>query len=184
MVVVKINRKRFSITLLLLMFLLVGCFGYTPIMKNVVYPCKYKDIVESAARKNNVDPMLIYSIMKAESKFDERAVSRTGAKGLMQIMDETAKWAYKQMEMDEKSDIYVPAVNINVGTWYIGKLLRDNGGNTVAALASYNAGGSNVNKWKDAAGTDNIKKEDIQFDETGKYVEKIMKYYEQYKKLY
>jgi len=183
-VVVKINRKRFSIVLLLLIFTLLFGFGYAPMMKNVFYPCKYKDIVEDAARKNNIDPRLIYSIMKAESKFDERAISHTGAKGLMQIMDETAKWAYKQIGMDENSDIYLPAVNINVGTWYIGKLLKDNGGNVVAALASYNAGGSNVEKWKNAAGTENIKKEDIQFDETGKYVDKIMKYYEQYKKLY
>ena len=181
---IRINRKRFLIACILAAVILAAIIGYRPALRQFVYPCKYQEIVERAAEEYEVDPLLVYSIIKAESSFREDATSSKGAKGLMQITDETARWAYGKMDFSQESNIYSPEVNIHVGTWYIAKLLKDNDHSLIAALASYNAGGSNVERWKDDAGTDQIEQEDIQFGETGKYVEKTLKYYKSYQNLY
>ena len=138
------------------------------------------------ADRYDVDENMIYSIIKAESGFDEEAVSHAGAKGLMQLTDSTAEWILGKLgiSLEKSEDIFAPNINIMLGTWYIAKLIEDNGGNITAALASYNAGGANVRKWKQHAGTDDIKPEDMEFKETEDYVNKTLEYYEIYNKLW
>ncbi|MBQ9097122.1 MAG: lytic transglycosylase domain-containing protein [Clostridia bacterium] len=153
-------------------------------MKNILYPTHYKNIVEIFATEYNVDKMLVFSVIKTESGFNTRAQSVKDAKGLMQITDETSKWAFEQIGIDKDADIFDPEINIQVGTWYLSKLIKDNSGDLVTALASYNAGSGNVQKWKDASGKDTIAFTDIEFKETENYVKKTLKYYDVYKKLY
>lgn len=153
-------------------------------IEKIIYPLKYSEYVETAASKYDVDKYLVYSIIKAESSFNEYARSHADAKGLMQVTDETAQWAAEQMNMQKDFNIYNPEININIGTWYISKLTKDNDGNLVLALASYNAGGSNVKKWLENSGDNEFDTENIEFKETKIYVEKTLKYYEKYKKLY
>lgn len=168
----------------LLMLVIFARYNYEPYMKTVVYPRHYMKTVEAAAKENGVESSLIYAIIKAESGFNEKAVSSRGAKGLMQIMDETGEWIFETRGQTGEFDIFDPETNINAGTWYIAKLLSDNDGDMVAALASYNAGGGNVSKWLEESGKSSLEIEHIPFEETEKYVEKTLKYYEQYKKLY
>ena len=180
--IVGINKRRFSFFILFIITVVAVTAGYKPVMKKFFYPKKYSDIVDKNAQKYGVDANLIYAVIKSESGFDETAVSHAGAKGLMQLTDETADWIMEQTKTT--GDIFSPETNIFLGTWYIARLLRDNDGNIITALASYNAGGTNVKKWQNEAGTENILPEDIPFEETENYVSKTIKYYKTYKKLW
>lgn len=176
-----LKRKKIIFVLAAVVIAFLLSRGY--IEKNYIYPLKYSEYVETAAEKYNVDKYLVYSIIKAESSFDEYARSRADAKGLMQITDDTAEWAAEQMNIRGDFNIYNPETNINIGTWYISRLMGDNDGNLILALASYNAGGGNVKKWIENS-DDGFDIEQIEFKETKEYVEKTLNYYEKYKELY
>ena len=182
--IVLVKKRRVFAIIAAIVLIIAIIYGYNPIMKNVLYPTHHRNIVEKFAAEYNVDEMLVYSVIKAESGFNPNAASGKNAKGLMQITDETALWAFEQIGIDTNSDIFDPEINIQVGTWYLSKLIKDNNGDLVTALASYNAGGGNVQKWKESAGKETINMTDIEFKETENYVNKTLKYYDVYKKLY
>ena len=178
--VILVNKKKVLAVAAMLIIVTIMAILYKPYLKKFEYPLYMKEQVFSSAERFGVDPYLIWSVMKAESKFKPDALSGKGAQGLMQITPETAEWAMEKMEID--GDIFDPDINIAVGSWYLSKLLSDYDGNLTAALAAYNAGGSNVNKWmyKDRG----LTLQDIQFEETHDYVYKTLIYYQNYKKLY
>lgn len=178
--IILVNKKRAVLAFLLIAAIVSALLLYKPYLKKFEYPLKYSEYVTASAEKFGVDEYLIYSVIKAESKFDESAKSHKAAQGLMQITPETATWAMDKMGIE--GDIFVPEINIAVGSWYLAKLILDHDGNLTAALAAYNAGSTNVNEWKNDAG--NLTLEDIQFEETRDYVYRTLKYYENYKKLY
>ena len=109
----------------------------------------YSSFVYVAARRYGVDPLLVASVIRVESKGEAQAVSRRGAVGLMQIMPETAQWAVGEMGLANPHgiDLRQPATNIEIGTWYLGLLLRHYGGRKALALAAYNGGVGNVDRW-------------------------------------
>ena len=116
-------------------------------------------IFEKAAKTYNVDVELLKAMAKAESDFDANATSKSGAMGIMQLMPETAKGL-------GVTDAYDPEQNIMGGAKYIASLLKKYDGNVSYALAAYNAGSGNVDKY------DGIPP----FEETQKYVTKILGY--------
>ena len=124
---------------------------------------EYGDIIRQASKRFNVDPHFIRAIVKAESDFDHRAVSRTGAKGLMQLMPETAD------EMSVK-DPFNPEENIFGGTRYLSLLLKRFNNDRILALAAYNAGPEAVETYKGVP----------PFPETRAFVRRVMKYYESF----
>ena len=154
-------------------------------IKALLYPRKYSVYVEKYADEYNLDENLVYSIIKAESKFDENAVSRRGAKGLMQIADITRDWAIEELELNDDIDIYDPETNIRIGCWYLNTLYKEFG-KTDLVIAAYNGGSGNVKKWL----SDKEYSKDgenlyiIPFSETDKYLIKVNKFYEKYKMLY
>lgn len=111
------------------------------ILKNI-YPIQYSEYVEKYSEENGVDKYLIYAIIKAESNFNPDVTSSSDAKGLMQLMEETAIERSNVIndETIESHDLYDPETNIKLGTSYFAYLLELYNGNTVLALTAYNAG--------------------------------------------
>ena len=154
-------------------------------IKTLLYPKKYSVYVEKYAEEYNLDENLVYSLIKAESKFNENALSRRGAKGLMQIADITRDWAIEELELNDDIDIYDPETNIRVGCWYLNTLYKEFG-KTELVIAAYNGGSGNVKKWlsDEEYSQDGENLHTIPFLETDRYITKVKKYYEQYNMLY
>ena len=134
-----------------------------------------------------IDPLLVYSIIKAESNFKEEATSYRGAIGLMQLMDKTAREIAENNVMEDETGVtlYNPEKNIKLGIIYLANLQKQYS-NISIALAAYNAGIGNVNKWIEEGiiKSDGSDIENIPFKETNTYVRRILKDYKIYKKLY
>ncbi len=131
----------------------------------------------AAAERFSVPPALLYAVMKAESNFDENAVSARGAKGLMQLMDATAAECAKKGKLTLR-DIMQPEENINIGAYYLAFLLDMYGGNVKSAAAAYNAGHGRVDGWllQEKYAADGTELTRIPFPETERYVKKITFY--------
>lgn len=152
------------------------------------YPLKYSDIVAKEATKNNLDPAMVYSVIKAESNFDPDAKSRAGAIGLMQLTPDTFDWLQTKLKTDEKyteNDLYTPEINIRYGCKFL-SILFNKYSKQATALCAYNAGIGTVNAWlKDPdISKDGVTLDKIPFEETRNYVEIVLKNYENYKKTY
>lgn len=179
--------KKLIIVLLLFIIIVVilkECNIYNYVLKQF-YPTKYSEYVEQYSKEYNVDYLLIYSIIKAESNFNKNAVSSSDAKGLMQIMDSTAD---EFLESNEKNnfDILDPQTNIEIGIKYYAYLSNKYNGNMLLALTAYNAGIGNVSDWISSGiiKSDGSDIENVPFKETNMYVRKIINNYKIYQKLY
>ena len=159
------------------------------IMKNM-YSRKYENIVEIYSQKYQVDPNLIFAIIKAESNFNATAVSGKGAKGLMQLMEDTAKEVCKKVDTkidtNKVGDKLLEAdINIELGTKYI-SILLEKYNNIAIALTAYNAGIGTVDNWieKGIIQNDGEDIQNIPYKETNNYVRKILRDYKIYQKIY
>lgn len=151
------------------------------VYKYVAFPLPYKKYVYRASESYRIAPELIWAVMRQESLFDPSAVSVSGAKGLMQIIDTTAKWLYKRVGIEPKN-IFDPETNILLGTAYLRHLYDMWDGNLVKVLASYNAGPNRVKSWTDYKDP-YLFIENIPFKETRDYVMKVIYYYYIYQEL-
>ena len=164
----------------------LGDFLVTCLEKNA-YPTKYTEYVTVYAEKYGVPEELIYAVIRAESDFDSGAVSEAGAVGLMQLMPDTFKWLTDEILFDhlDSGMIYDPETNVRYGTYYL-SYLYDRYGNWELALAAYNGGLGNVDKWltddKYADGEGGLKR--IPFKETRHFVSRVTDAWEMYVKLY
>lgn len=158
------------------------------LMRQFVYPLQYDYMVRQYAHADGVDPALVAAVILAESKFNETAASHRGARGLMQIMPETGTWIAEKMKWRDFTPEQLADVrtNIRMGTWYLAYLLKVYQGNTVLALAAYNAGRGTVDGWRETYGwpKDFSKIEEIPFSETREYVKMVLLNEQQYKALY
>ncbi len=162
--------------------LAVNKFGVdSDVYKLVAYPTPFRRIVKQISDRFNVSEPLIYAVMRQESLFNVYAVSPSGAMGLMQLMDFTAKWKAKRLGINAK-DVFDVYTNITLGTAYLRYLLDYWEGDLVRAVASYNAGPGAVSKWKDY-GDDYIFIELIPYRETRRYVKKVLYNYYVYREL-
>lgn len=154
----------------------------------LIYQKSYSEYVYKYSEENNIDPLLIFSIIKVESNFNKDAVSGSGAIGLMQLMEPTAKEI--EIELNEDLDLpeglYDSEVNIKIGIKYFSKLMKKYGDNYLLAVAAYNAGIGTVDKWiiDGVLEADGSNIENIPYKETNNYVRKIVRDFEMYKKLY
>ena len=168
----------------LLLLVLLAFLGVQQGMKKYFYPYNYKEYVEKYSNEYNLDPLLVLSVIKAESKFKENSTSSKGAKGLMQIMDSTGQWISSNIEISYflPHMLYDPEINIKMGCWYLNNLIEQFG-NVDTALAAYNAGSGNVSQWLQDSeySKDGETLYNIPFAETKKYVDKIKVNYKMYK---
>lgn len=151
------------------------------------YPLTYQPIIFQQAREHGLDPYLVAAVIRAESRFRPRAISPQGARGLMQIMPETGKWVADQMNLPFQPDqLYDPEYNIRIGSWYLSNLVKEFGGDPVLALAAYNGGRTNVQKWlRERQWTgEHHTLDQIPFQETRYYVAAVLRDYQRYLWLY
>lgn len=183
------NKKiLICVAVILIVFVFLGIFK-NKILK-IIYPKTYKEVVSIYKDEYNVDENLIFAMIKAESKFNNTAVSNKNAIGVMQLMKETAKEVAinNDMEIDYdnlEEELLKVDININIGMKYISTLLNKYQ-NTELALAAYNAGIGTVDNWieKGIVKSDGSDIENIPYKETNNYVRKILRDYKMYKELY
>ena len=131
------------------------------------YPLHYQAIVRGHSRNYQLDPALLAAVIYQESKFRAHARSSSGAIGLMQLLPDTAKGIalHTGGTKFRVSDLDDPEINVRYGSWYLRHLL-DKYGDERTALAAYNAGQENVDRWR-AEG------QGVQFSETRAYVDRV-----------
>ena len=117
-------------------------------VREVTLPLRHEDIIRQQARAKHLDPALIAGVIYAETKFRARR-SSAGAEGLMQITPATARFIASRSggTSFRESDLSDPQINIQYGTYYLRYLLDRYGGNETLALAAYNGGEGNVDRW-------------------------------------
>lgn len=152
------------------------------------YPAAFRDDVLRESKKRRLDPRFIMSIMKVESSFRPGVKSPSAARGLLQLVYDTAvkynkKAGYPNLQPD---DLYTPSVNIALGCEYIADLKTQFGGLNEAIAASYNGGEDNAARWLSHANPKDpgIFASEVGFAETKNYVFKVMTYYRTYRELY
>jgi soluble lytic murein transglycosylase len=150
-------------------------------IRELTLPLEHEDVIRQQAAEKKVDAALIAAVIYAESKFSDQT-SSAGARGLMQITPETAKEVQRHsggtdFTLDDLSD---PEINIRYGTYVLRELLNRFEGDEVAALAAYNAGPANAEKW----GGGGLTVAEIPFPETRAYVEEVLEKRDAYRHKY
>jgi soluble lytic murein transglycosylase len=138
------------------------------------YPLRYEQVVRGHARNYQLDPALLAAVIYQESKFKANARSSSGAIGLMQLLPDTAKGiaVHTGGSRFRVDDLYNPEINVRYGAWYLRHLLQKYADERTA-LAAYNAGQDNVDRWRRSGSG-------IRFSETRAYVDRV----EELKKIY
>lgn len=156
-----------------------GIFDHA--LQELTLPLKHEDVIRQQASEKGVDAALLAAVIYSESKFSD-ATSSAGARGLMQITPEAAEEIERlsgatTFRLDDLSD---PEINIRYGTFLLRELLDRYDDDEVAALAAYNAGPGNVDKW----GGSDLNVSDIPFPETRAYVEEVLEKQVAYREKY
>jgi soluble lytic murein transglycosylase len=135
-------------------------------------PLRHDDIIRQQAAEKNLDPALLAGVIYAESKFEDRT-SAAGAKGLMQLTPATAKYIAQLSggTAFNVGDLSTPQVNISYGAYYLRYLLNRYNENLALALAAYNGGEGNVDRWI-REGRSRVSQ--IPFPETRAYIRRVL----------
>lgn len=161
-------------------------FGYSFFLKQA-YPQHFNTIVTKYSHLYNIEPELIYAVIKSESNFSADAESTAGAIGLMQIMPDTFYWLQKQQKTQHFGivHLYNPETNIQFGC-YLLSILLNKYENEATALAAYNAGIGKVDSWLKNSDYSHDSKslKTIPYPETAAYVKKVLRNRDMYKKIY
>lgn len=184
-------KKKTKIQIALVLIIFIMLFGILKIQNFIlkkIYKTDYSEYVYKYSEENNIDPLLTFAIIKAESNFNRNIKSKSGAIGLMQLMESTALEQAEEVneEIIVTESLYNPEINIKIGTKYYSKLIKKYNNNTLLALAAYNAGIGNVDNWigQGIIKPDGSDIENIPFKETNNYVRKIVRDYKIYQDLY
>lgn len=146
-------------------------------IREVTLPLRHDDIIRQQAAARDLDPALIAAVIYAESRFRAQ-ISDADARGLMQVTPRTARSIARRSGGTAfvVSDLTNPDINIRYGTYHLREMLDNYDGNVVPALAAYNAGSGNVDRWGGAE----LEVDDIGFPETHAYVEDVLRKRDEY----
>ena len=178
------------IIIILLIFLILFVFLLKDNLLKILYPKTYQEIVSTYQEKYNIEESLIFAVIKAESNFKKDAISNRNARGVMQLMEETAKDVARKNNIklnteNMEEELCDVEKNIEIGTCYLAMLIQRYE-NKEVALAAYNAGIGTVDGWieKGIIQKDGTDIENIPYKETNNYVRKILRDYKIYEDLY
>ena len=159
-----------------------------PAFWELLYPLAYWDAVQELSAARGIDPYLVAAVMREESAFGPAAISRAGARGLMQLMPATARKVARALAMPDPlpDGLHAPTLNLTLGTAYLAQVLEEFGGNLPLALAAYNAGPQAVRRWLQEIPTADPDRfiEAIPYAETREYVKRVLASHRQYHALY
>ncbi len=146
-------------------------------VRELTLPLRHEDIIRQQSADKGLDPSLVAAVIYAESKFRDQT-SPAGARGLMQITPETARYIARLSggTAFEQGDLATPQINISYGVYYLRYLLGRYGRNEVPALAAYNGGEGNVDRWlaRSNVSARSFGLEQIPFTETREYVGRVL----------
>ena len=150
-----------------------------------LYPFPFLPTIEQWAQKRSLNPLLVTALIRQESRFEPKIESSAGAKGLMQVIPETADWVASKISL-KQYDLTLPDDNVNLGTWYLDFTHRQYDNDSAFAVASYNAGPGKVDEWLQKYSTSDIDRfvEQIPYPETRGYVESVLGNYWNYLRIY
>ncbi len=158
----------------------IAVYAFEPVEKGIreiTLPLRHEDIIRQQAADKGLDPALVAGVIYAESKFRD-ATSHAGARGLMQITPETARYIARLSggTAFAQGDLSTPQVNISYGTYYLRYLMNRYDDNLVLVLAAYNGGEGNVDRWLAEAALSEraFGREQIPFTETREYVDRVL----------
>ena len=186
----RLKNKKILVCGLIILILIVFLIVFKNKIQRIFYPKLHEEFVSMYSDEYGVDENLVFAVIKAESNFQEDAVSHKDALGLMQIMKETAEDVARKynIEIDfnnSEREILDVQNNIKIGTKYLAVLLEKYK-NIEVAVAAYNAGIGTVDNWieKEIIKSDGSDIENIPYKETNNYVRKILRNYKIYQDLY
>jgi peptidoglycan lytic transglycosylase len=185
------RRRRTALAIFAIGATVIAVILAMPLFRKAVneftLPLTNADVIRQQAAEKHLDPALIAAVIYAETKFDPRP-SAAGAQGLMQILPQTAEFLARRSGATtfRLSDLATPQVNIAYGSYYLRFLLDHYGGSKVLALAAYNGGEANVDRWVADARRSGRKLTiaRIPFLETRAYVEKVLRAQRDYRHTY
>jgi soluble lytic murein transglycosylase len=158
-----------------------------PRVVRVIFPWPLRDLIEREAAEYGVDPYLLAGLIRQESSFMQQATSRAGARGLMQLMPQTAKAVARRVGIEWSEELLgVADANLHVGTAHLTALLKTYDGDVILSLAAYNAGGRPVARWRRyPEASDPLRfVERVPYEETRGYLKTVLRNIELYRALH
>jgi soluble lytic murein transglycosylase len=156
----------------------------------LLYPVYFPETITQAGHSNRLDPFLIQALMREESYFNEFAISGSNARGLMQLMPATAKdvAGWENIPNFKTSDLFLPAINIQLGSRYLAHLHELFNGNSMPAVGAYNGGPGAMKRWVQSstklASDPDMFVEQIPYEQSRDYIKKVFASYWNYTRLY
>ena len=162
-------------------------FNAPEFITHLRYGTYYLDLIIPASAQFEIDPLLVYALIRQESLFQGQVTSSAYAHGLMQVIPPTGDYIARQMQWPDyhTTDLYLPYVNVAFGAFYLAEQRGIFDGNLYAALVAYNAGPGNTSIWQQLSGGDyDLLVEIIRLQEPQDYVRRIVEHYAVYRHLY
>jgi len=156
-------------------------------VQRLAFPVYYPDLVLSESQTYQIDPLVVFALIRQESIFDAQITSWAGAIGLTQIMPSTGEWIAEMMPWPDyqQEDLSRAYLNAKFGVWFLSRILEMTDGDIPAALVGYNGGPGNGVHWLEAArGDPDLFVEVITRDEPQRYLQEIYRHYDMYVRLY
>jgi soluble lytic murein transglycosylase-like protein len=191
LILARMGERRDSIQAIWQTFRALGKPGQSrvpEVVRHLYYPLDYPEIVRRWAERRSLPTFLVYGIIRQESAFDAGAVSRAGARGLMQLMPATGRELAGKLRLPYSRERLVdPEYSVQLGTQYFSQVLAMFDGNVELALAGYNGGPFRLKRWYREAGPQvEIDRfiEGLPLSETTSYVKRILVFEDSYRMLY